>query len=70
MKTEITRACPFCGAAGEQLQVLHDLGDFTSGAAVCCDSCGAIGPSDDSSARAVALWNGAALQALGKGVPA
>lgn len=60
MKTKLS--CPFCGAKAEELVVLElEHGD---GSAVVCNCCGAIGPRDYRPAEAVALWNGAALNAL------
>lgn len=66
MIPEITRACPFCGAADDDLVVLADPGDVLGMSAVTCNICTATGPSDILASRAVELWNGAALQALGR----
>ena len=58
-----TPPCPFCGATHEQLRTIEiDAGNW----AVVCDVCEAIGPSDAEPARAVALWGGAAREALSK----
>lgn len=66
MADQTMRACPFCGAHGDDLVVLTDVADFGSGAAVMCNCCGAIGPSDVREAQAVALWNGSAREALAR----
>jgi len=56
-------ACPFCGADGEDLVMLEiDAAQY----AVTCDCCAGIGPSDALRDRAVMLWNGSALRALGR----
>lgn len=62
MNTKAKLSCPFCGAMAEELMVLElEHGD---GSAVVCECCGAIGPRDSRPEQAVALWNGAAINAL------
>lgn len=59
---ETKLSCPFCGAMADELQVMEL--DDGCGNAVVCDCCGCIGPQDVRREQAVALWNGAAIQAL------
>jgi hypothetical protein len=61
--SEEKMSCPFCGADGLDLKMLEiDSGQV----AVTCECCTAIGPSDALRDRAVMLWNGSALKALGR----
>jgi hypothetical protein len=65
---EIKLSCPFCGAMDGELQVMEL--DDGCGNAVVCDCCGCIGPQDARREEAVALWNGAAVNALRRSAPA
>ena len=65
---EIKLSCPFCGAMDGDLQVMEL--DDGCGNAVVCDCCGCIGPQDARREEAVALWNGAAVNALRRAAPA
>jgi hypothetical protein len=61
--SEEMMACPFCGADGDEIKMIEiDFGQQ----AVTCNCCTAIGPSDALNDRAVMLWNGSALKALGR----
>lgn len=63
MNTEPLMSCPFCGAAEDDLRTIQiDSAQW----AVTCHCCEAIGPTDADSTRAAMLWNGSALNALGR----
>jgi Lar family restriction alleviation protein len=54
--TEI-KACPFCGASGEDVSV---YGDMVTPYYIECNKCDAWGPNADTEAEAIQKWNAAA----------